>query len=380
MKILILTNHLNLGGVSVYVCQLAARLAAGHGAKVFVASRGGDLQESLRAAGVSDIRIPLTTKCEFSPKVLFSALKLLPVIRREKIDVIHANTRVTQVLGSLLSLATGKPMLSTCHGYFKRRLSRLALPCWGRRVIAISDQVRDHLIYDFDVEAERINLIYNGVEAGKFIPRSSGEIRRQKGFWGIEAGQKVAGHIGRLSSVKGQATIVLAAEALKQKRPDLRWIIVGDGKEGPRLKELITARGVQNIVRIFPSQGDTSLALASMDVFVMPSLQEGLGISILEAQAQGVPVVASRVGGIPTVIEDGATGLLVPPQDPRSLAQAVEKFLDEPDWASGVVRKARLHVTERFSLDIMAEKTYKVYSALAPAKAGVRGLAGAQEA
>lgn len=364
MKILILANHLNLGGVSVYTAQLARRLQSQKKAQVFVASRGGDMEENLKASGVVCIRIPLTTKCEVSPKVLFSALRLEPVIKKEKIDVIHANTRVTQVLGSFLSLRTKRPMVSTCHGYFKRRLSRVILPCWGQKVIAISDQVKDHLMYDFEIESDRIALIYNGVDSGKFLERKPQEIKRQKDLWGVSSFTKVIGHIGRLSSVKGQANIVLAAALLKQKRPDLCWVIVGEGKEEKRLKELIAQKGVEGVVRICPSQADTSLALSAMDVFVMPSLQEGLGISILEAQAQGVPVAASRVGGIPTVIEDGKNGLLVSPQDPTALAAAVEKFLNEPEWTQGIVAAARSRVKERFSLDVMAEKTYQVYSSV----------------
>ena len=364
MKILFLTNHLNLGGVSVYVSQLAGRFKALKNAGVFVASRGGDMEESLKAAGVVCLRVPLTTKCEVSPKVFFSALKLAPLVKKEKIDVIHANTRVTQVLACLLSLMTKTPVVSTCHGYFKKRLSRLIFPCWGRKVIAISDQVKDHLVYDFDMEPDRVALVYNGVDPGRFRPRKTDEVRRQRDLWGIAPGQTVVGHIGRLSSVKGQVHIVSAAAVLKDKRPDLRWVIVGDGREERHLKERIMQEGVEEIVLMRPSQADTSLALSAMDVFVMPSLQEGLGISILEAQAQGVPVVASRAGGIPTVIEDGKNGLLVSPGDPRALAAAVEKFLDEPDWTKDVILRARERVAERFSLDVMSEKTYEVYSSL----------------
>jgi len=174
----------------------------------------------------------------------------------------------------------------------------------------------------------------------------------------------VVGHIGRLSSVKGQKYMLLAAGILRGRHPELRWVIVGDGKEGVHLQKLVAEKKLGDIVRLCPSAGNTSLALAAMDVFVMPSLQEGLGISILEAQAQGVPVVASRVGGIPTVIEDGVTGLLVSPGDPPAIAAAVEKLLEDRSLAEAVASRAKKRVAEAFTLDSMTQKTRAVYQSV----------------
>jgi len=364
MNILILTNHLNYGGVSVYACQLASLLVRKYGEKVFIGSRGGDLEAELARGGIRHIHLPLTTKCEVSPKVFVSAFKLASLVRREKIDVIHANTRVTQVLGALVSVLTRRPMVTTRHGYFKRRLGRVFMPCWGRRVIAISDQVRDHLAYDFDVPTDRIDLVYNGIDPQQFVPHAAAEIAAQRQAWGIDAGKMVVGHIGRLSSVKGQKHMILAASILRGRRPELRWVIVGDGKEEKQLRSLIAEKKLADIVRLCPSAGNTSLALAAMDIFVMPSLQEGLGISILEAQAQGVPVVASRVGGVPTVIEDGATGLLVSSGDPPAIAAAVERLLEDRSLAQAITARAKKRVVEAFTLDTMTQKTRAVYQSV----------------
>jgi len=267
-------------------------------------------------------------------------------------------------LGALVSLLTRRPMVTTCHGYFKRRLGRVLMPCWGRRVIAISDQVRDHLAYDFDVPTDRIDLVYNGIDPQRFVPHGAAEVAAQKQAWGVETDKKVIGHIGRLSSVKGQKYMLLAAGILRGRHPELRWVIVGDGKEGVHLRKLIAEKKLGDIVRLCPSAGNTSLALAAMDVFVMSSLQEGLGISILEAQAQGVPVVASRVGGITTVIEDGITGLLVSPGDPPAIAAAVEKLLEDRPLAEAIASGAKKRVAEAFTLDSMTQKTQAVYQSV----------------
>ncbi|MFA5315784.1 MAG: glycosyltransferase family 4 protein, partial [Candidatus Omnitrophota bacterium] len=222
----------------------------------------------------------------------------------------------------------------------------------------------DHLAYDFDVPTDRIDLVYNGIDPQRFVAHAAAELASQKQAWGIDAGKLVVGHIGRLSSVKGQKYMLLAADILRARRPELRWVIVGDGNEGKHLRQLIAEKKLQDIVRLCPSAGNTSLALAAMDVFVMPSLQEGLGISILEAQAQGVPVVASRVGGIPTVIEDGVTGLLVSPGDPPAIAAAVERLLEDRSLAQATVSRAKKRVAEAFSLDSMTQKTQAVYQSV----------------
>ena len=361
MKVLLLANHVNTGGITAYLLNLASSLHKKNGFEYIVASRGGELESEFEKKGVRHIRIPLTTKCEISPKVFFSFLKLRPLIDSLEIDLIHANTRVTQVLAFFLSATTKKPYVSTCHGYFKTRASRRLWPCWGKRVIAISDQVAEHLRYDFGVDSSRIALVYNGIDSEKFVLRSTQEVMDEKNRLGLDPKKKIIGHIGRLSSVKGQKYLILAAEELLKTRDDVQFLIIGSGDEGPALKSLISKKGLGESVILCPSVKDTGLAMAGMDVFAMPSLQEGLGLSILEAQGAGVAVVASRVGGIPTVIEDGKTGLLCPAQDPAALAKAIDRLLSDPDLKAKIVRNAKGRVAQKFSASLMAENTLNVY-------------------
>jgi glycosyltransferase involved in cell wall biosynthesis len=329
--------------------------------RVWVASRGGDCRPYLQEAGIGHLDIPLTTKCEVSPKVALAAARLRGFIAEEGIDIIHANTRVTQVLAFLLSAATKRPYLTTCHGYFRPHLGRRCWPCWGRRVIAISDQVREHLIRDFGLDPAKVELIYNGVDADRFRPLDLPARRERKRQMGLDPDKKTVGHIGRLSSVKGQRFFVLAAAHLSAQRPDLQFLLVGDGPEAGALRRLIREKGLGRIFFTVPAVEDTSQALGAMDVFVMPSVQEGLGLSILEAQAQGVPVVASRVGGIPTVIEDRRTGLLCPAEDAGLLAAGIRELLQDADLSARLVVAARAQVEEKFSLSRMARQTRDFY-------------------
>lgn len=357
MRILMLANHLNRGGITAYMLNLCKVLKGE--LDLYVSTRGGEMEAEFSRSGIKHIRIPLKTKCEVSVKVFISFFKLIGFVRKE-IDLIHANTRVTQVLAALLSFFSRKPYVSTCHGFFKKRFFRKILPCWGERVIAVSTQVEQHLKNDFHLESDRIVLIYNGVDIERFTSVSF-ETASLKQSFGMDANKKIIGHIGRLSFVKGQRYLILAAQYLVQKRSDVQFLIIGDGREESALKSLIRQHHLERDVILHSSVKDTAGALALMDVFVMPSLQEGLGISILEAQAAGVAVVASRVGGIPDIIEDRRTGLLCEPKNPALLADAIELLLDNADLRSQLTARARKQVEEKFSLKRMARATKAFY-------------------
>jgi glycosyltransferase involved in cell wall biosynthesis len=361
MRVLLLANHVNYGGITAYLLNLCTSLHGQGGFEYVVASRGGELEDEFAKKGVPHIRVPLSTKCEISPKVFASFVRLLPVLKEYKIDCIHANTRVTQVLASFLRAASKKPFVSTCHGYFKPRLSRRLWPCWGQKVIAISDQVRTHLINDFHISPDSIALIYNGVDTAKFRSFGKEEIEAEKRRLGLDTSKMIIGHIGRLSSVKGQKYLVDAAAILSHRRNDTQFLIIGDGEQEDELRRLVRAKSLESVVFLRSSAKDISLALSLMDVFVMPSLQEGLGLSLLEAQGAGVPVVATRVGGIPTAVQDHVTGLLCPPADVDVLACAINELLDNRTLREALAANARKQIEEKFSLFGMAQKTLEVY-------------------
>ncbi len=364
MTILLLANHLNTGGITAYLYGLCRCLHGRDGIRMVVASRGGNREKDFSMLGVTCLRVPLTTKCEVSPKVLWSYWRLGPMVKVLKVDVIHANTRVTQVLAALLSRRCGVPYMSTCHGYFKVRLPRRLVPCWGRKVIAISEPVRRHLVEDFKVPPERVVLIRHGIDLKRFFARTPQEKAALRRFWSIPEDAKVVGHIGRLSVVKGQIYFLEAARTLLDRRGDCLFLLIGEGPEKAALRAAVERWGLEPRVRLAASTKDLSLALSLMDVFVMPSLEEGLGLSVLEAQAQGVPVVASRVGGLRDIVEDGVTGRLVAPRDAAGLADAIEGLLDDAAAAKKMREEAQRRIHASFSAEEMAEATRVLYASL----------------
>lgn len=360
MKILHLATHLNIGGISRYVTTLAKALKE-EGHTVFVASSGGELERVLSENGIKHIYLNIKTKSELSPKIIKSFFALKTFLEKENIDLIHAHTRVTQVVAALLSFCRKVPYVSTCHGFFKKRLGRRIFGCWGYKTVAISEAVRDQLIGDFKVEKKRVSLIHTGIEIARFQQNISEEMKttiRHK--WNLNQAP-VVGTIGRLSSVKGQDVLLRAAKRLLSDFSDIKILLVGTGPDEMRLKKLSRTLGLDKNIIFAAPVFDTRDTLPIIDVFVLPSIKEGLGLSLIEAMAAGKPCIASSVGGIESLIKDGVTGVLVKPGDPEELARAIKYMLSNRDKAEAFKDEARKRVANDFNIVKMVSQIEKMY-------------------
>ena len=362
MNILFIANHLNVGGISSYLFTLASGLKQ-NGHNIYIASAGGELLDKFSALGVKHIRVPLSTKNEISPKIIISFLKLKKEINRQGIDLIHSNSRTTQVLGDLLSLYSARPHIFTCHVFFKPKLSRRIFPCWGKAVIAISQQVKEHLVADLKLDEARIRVINNGIDVQSFGDFSSREKLRK----GLGIGDSfLVGIIARLSDVKGHTYLLKAMQCVIKNFPSAKLLIVGEGKMKEALVCEADTLGIKDNVLFLAQAAGTEDVLAAMDVFVMPSLQEGLGLALMEAMAQGLAVVGSAVGGIKTLIEDKQNGLLVEPADQSSLAEAIIRLLSDKRMRQDLGTNARKFIAHNFSKEKMLKDTEGVYRQCKP--------------
>lgn len=360
MKILLLTTHLDFGGISIYCVSLAKALKEmGH--EVAVSSSGGVLTSELKAAGIGHIQLNIRTKSELSPLVWKAYKKLEVIFKTQRPDIIHVHTRVTQAVACMIYKKTGIPYLSTCHGFFRPHLGRKMFGFWGKKVIAISEAVREHLVNDLKAKKETIALIHNGIDVKKFQAVVS---EKQKSAYRSRLGIKngpVVGIIARLSPVKGHRFLLGAMKEVLKKYPHAQLLIIGDGPQKRNLIELTIGLGLGKCTFIEESTMDTRLALSVMDIFVLPSIQEGLGLSAMEAMVAGVPVIGSNVGGVYSLIKDDQTGILVPPQDPLALAAAIIRLLDDKGLGLNMANAARELIKEKFSLEDMAKKVERLY-------------------
>jgi len=358
MNILFIANHLNVGGVTSYLCTLAAGLKQ-KGHNIYLASSGGELTEKFITSGIKHINVALMTKNEISPKIIFSYFKLKNEVKKFKIELVHSNSRTTQVLGNLLSRALNIPHVFTGHGFFKPKLSRRLFPCWGQAVIAISSEVKEHLIADLKLDAKKISVINNGIDTGNFGDFSA-RVNLRKDL-GINDAFLV-GIIARLSDVKGHIYLIRAMRQVIKNFPTAKLLIIGEGKMKNALIKEVDALGIKENVLFIPEAGNTRDMLAAMDIFVMPSLQEGLGLALMEAMAQGLAVVGSAVGGIKTLIQDEVNGLLVGPANVEELAKAIAELLGNPDKRRNLGANARKFIVDNFSKEKMVDATEKVYN------------------
>ncbi|MCX5704979.1 MAG: glycosyltransferase family 4 protein [Candidatus Omnitrophica bacterium] len=360
MNILYITNHLNIGGITSYCLTLASGLKR-KGHSVYIASSGGSLIHEFIKEGIRYIPIPIKTKKEISPKIIMCEFSLSGIIKVNNIQIIHSHSRTTQVLATLLSRRAHIPHVYTCHGYFKRRLLRRLFPCWGDKTIAISQQVKEHLVHDFKVDEGRITVIHNGIDVEKFSSGSFGSWHQVKIDLGLGSGP-VIGIVARLSDVKGHQYLIRAMLQVLREVPDAQLLICGEGKEKENLVKLVDELGVSKSVFFKPEAQGTQNMLSVMDVFVMPSLKEGLGLALMEAMAAGVPVVGSNIGGIRTLIQADVTGLLAEPADCDGLSRAIVALLKDNNKAQYLSDNARRFIREHFSKEQMIRETEEVYA------------------
>ncbi len=361
MNILYLANHLNVGGITSYLLSLTTSVKA-KGHKVYLASSGGELAAKFTQAGIEFIPIPIMTKSELSPKIWMSLFKLLALIKEKDIQIIHANTRVTQVLACLAAHFSGRPFVSTGHGFFKPRLWRRAFGCWGNKVIAISEQVKEHLITDFHVPETDIRVINNGIDILRFTNTQHLTPDTGRLNFGLKEGGPVIGIIARLSDVKGHIYLLQAMGLVLKDIPQAQLLIIGEGKMKDGLVKLTRELSIEKSVIFIPTLADTPRALAAMDIFVMPSLAEGLGLGAMEAMAAGVCVIASDVGGLRSLITNNVNGILVEPRNVKALAAAIANLLKDVNKRKVLAAAGQSFITENFSGEKCADLTLEVYS------------------
>lgn len=362
MNILILTNHLNTGGVTRYVVYLGRSLAE-RGHKVFVASRGGECEKLLQEKGVLIQTLPLQTKFVFSPKVFRSYFILKRMILDNGIQVIHSNTRLTQFLGWLLSAKIRNLVhVSTFHGFYRPHFFRKKMPCFADMNIAISKAVAKHLVDDFDLNPAKLKVIYNGIEVGRANLVSGDE-------WENSRGNPTLGIISRLSAEKGHVYLFEAFLKLLTDYPQAKLLVVGDGREKKRLSAWVSSHNLEEKIIFLGTVPNLAPLFKAVDISVLPSLFEGLGFSILEAQENDVPVIASRVGGIVEIIDDKVTGILVEPKDSNGLYAAIKLVLGNTKLRNDIIKNAKAQIEEKFSLQKAVKEVELVYQKATETKA-----------
>ena len=372
MRILHLTAHLNTGGITTYLYNLSRGLME-RGHEVFITSSGGSRQRDFECLGVQHRRIPLKIKSELHPRLWFEVLPALRrLVREDKIEILHAHKRVTQVLCQVISRLDHVPYVSTCHGLYLIRLGRRIFPAWGDKVIAISDFVASYLTDNARIPQSRVVTVFNALAPraeDRFSPAERVVLRKA---YGLKQDSIVVGGAGRFVKVKGMEELLYSAQILSNFHADVQFLIVGDGRDREKLMDLKNELLLDGQVSVLGDMKDLRPALETMDIFVAPvRWEEGFGYSVLEAMAQGKPVVASKTGALPCLVEDGVTGYLIPPGDRDALMRKIDDLISAPEKRQRMGEAARQRAKTCFSWESMIGKTESVYDEVVVKPKGV---------
>jgi glycosyltransferase involved in cell wall biosynthesis len=317
--------------------------------------KGGALLERLASAGIECFSTGMFF--EFDP---FAIKNAAVIINRIQPDILHLHSGHAQSIGVLAAKFSGtRPRIVTT-----RRVDFHLKSKWkyvnADRIIAISEGVRKVLIAD-GVPAEKIQTVYSGIDLDRFSGSASEDYLYKE--FNIASGRPVIVTVAALAPHKDLKTLISAAAVMKKTFPEAVFIIVGEGELEKELKAQAEAEGVSQTVIFTGFRMDVPQFLKIGAVFVLSSYLEGLGTSVIDAMACGLPVVATKVGGIPELIKDGENGFLVEPGNPELLAERIKALLEQPGlrarFSSNNIARA-----SGFSKDQMIQGTEKVYGEL----------------
>ena len=335
-----------LGGQEVRTLN-EARWTTEQGWRVLLAGQpDGRFVERARAAGLEVVGVRMRGAWD-----LGAVRALRRLIRREGVSIVHTHSSVDGWVAGLAARAAAVPVVRTRHVSIRIRRRWNPVYRWlADRVITSGEAIRD-LVVEAGVDPGRVVAIPAGVDLAEFTGARDGEHDGGRAAReGLALSRPVIGSVAMFRGSKGHAHLLDAFATIHARHPAARLLLVGDGIRRPWVEGLAKDRGLAEAVVFTGFRSDVPDLLRAMDCFVLASTRtEGVPQSLLQAFAAGVPVVASAIGGIPEVVEDGKTGILVPPEDAATLARAIESVLGDRAGAEARARAARRLVEERFS-------------------------------
>jgi len=348
------------GGGPNMLAILCAHLSGDFAMEV-VTDGHGDMPARVEAAGTVVHRMPLTTKWSFASHIP----RLAGLVRRRKPDLVHLHGQFAGSFGQIaLALAGGPrnvyfvqwPSYLDDGGGWSRFRNRTAekVSCDGATsVVCVSENDRREFIARGLCAPEKLRVIHNAFSRDTQASRPP-----------FAGGVPTIGFVGRLVDQKGCEYLVRAVPAVLEAHPDTRFLIVGDGLERPRLEAMARELGVSSAVEFAGYQPEPAPLIERMDVVVVPSIYDPFPLVTLEAMILSRPVVGAAVGGIPEQVEDGRTGILVPPRDAGSIASALIRLISQPRAAAAMGGAGRDSAKARFSPEVISGQFAALYREL----------------
>lgn len=330
----------------------------------------------LRARGVKILTLAELVRRVSPVNDLTALFALWRLFRRERPRIVHTHTSKAGIVGRLAAWLAGVPVIiHTPHGhvfwgYFgpaKTRffvlLEKLSALVTDRLVMLTEQERIDHLRVGI-APAETFATIHSGVDLAPFTAAKAARNEARRSL-GIPEGAFAVGTVGRLTAIKGPGVLMAAARTVIERSPQSVFVFLGAGEMLEALQAQAAALGIEGHVRFAGWRPDVARMMSALDCFAFPSINEGMGKALVEAMALGKPVVASRVGGIVDLVDDGVSGFLVPPADPQALADRILFLLENPETARRMAARAAGTAGD-YSAAAMVRKIEALYAEFAP--------------
>jgi glycosyltransferase involved in cell wall biosynthesis len=357
LKILHIDPERDWGGGEAQVLGLLQYLAARGHRNDLLTHPNSKLWEHCQTLEVRTL--PLVTRNDIDVRPIWAMRRLM---ERERYDIVHLHTKRAHALAVWLPRGADAPRyVVTRRMDYREKKNCRTWYLYNRCVdgiVAISRPIVDSLTAA-GVAGDRIRLIHSGIDVTRFSPPADSANAEEL---------RTIGTVAVLEKRKGHRFLLEAVARLNARGLRVRCLLAGAGSEQKFLEQLTLRLGLQSQVNFLGFIADTRAFLASIDVFVLPSLYEGLGVAALEAMAAGKAVIASRVGGLNELISDGKTGFLVPPCDSQALSDAIAELLADPARARAMAKRAAAHVRKHFTLERMAARNEAYYYELLQAR------------
>lgn len=360
----------NTGGVGLNILLLSRYLNKERFEVSVATALGAPLDEVFLREGIRIYPIRMARQPHRLVNIL-GLYQLWRLIGREKFDIIHTHTSVGGFLGRIAARARRVPVvLWSIHGwafnypigYIQKRLIytiEKVLDYFTDHYVAVSRNMKEIGICAGIAATEKVSVIYNGIEVNQYTPQGDSKKLREK--LGISEGISAIGIIGRIEPQKAVDDFLRAAKIVRNNISNVRFLVVGDGPLRYEMERLSTELGIEDAVLFTGWQNNVKEYIMVIDILCISSLWEALPFLLLEAMAMGKPVVASHVGGIPEVVEDNKTGILVPPSRPDLSADAIIRLINDRTTAKEMGAAGKRRVQQMFSTTQMVANYEKLY-------------------
>jgi sugar transferase (PEP-CTERM/EpsH1 system associated) len=365
-----LVHGLPIGGAEVLVSRIVRSLRERYRFVIACLDEVGQFGEELAAEGVEVAQLGRRPGLDWR-----CVRRLGRLFADERIDVVHAH-QYTPFAYGVATRAFGRrpPILFTEHGRFypdrpslKRKLFNRLLPGTHDRYVAVGQSVRQALIDNEGLPPGRIEIVYNGVDTSSVDDRHAvrDSVRAELG---VAADEFLVLQVARLDTIKDHATALRTIALAASRHAEIRLFLAGDGPEKPSIVQSIVHLGLEGRVVPLGMRNDVRRLLAAADAFLLTSVSEGIPVTVLEAMAAGVPVVATAVGGLTEILEDGATGLLAPAGDAAALSDALVRLADDRQLRTRLAAAARCRAQADFSESRMVGRYDQIFQEMLAAR------------